>query len=409
MTDTAAHLSTTTQKRPIPTLDGLDVRGKRVLLRVDYNIPNLPDGSLYDDYRIASTLPTIRRLLRDGARVGILTHRGRPGGRALPELSTKPLAELLGRLLGQEVVHVPDCIGRIAEVAMDELAPGQVLMFENLRYHLGEQMNQQPFVNELAKLGDVFVNDAFATAHRPHASTSGLASAMPVSVVGDLMVQELAWLKRIGGEPARPVVLVLGGNQVEAKIELLRRMLTRVDTVMLGGAVANTFMAARDLGMGQSLLDPSFVDMARDLLTEAGVVGCRLHLPQDVWVRDNNMRDEPAEARPAYAIGANQTVVDIGPQTLKTWQRLIEGAGTVVFLGCIGVAENLEGRNGTLGLMATLVDQRGFNLVGGSGLLATLHQSGLRDRLAALSTGGAALVDGLLGRSFPCIEALKNR
>lgn len=404
MSATAAPLSTSN----LPTLDGLDVRGKRVLIRVDYNIASKPDGTLHDDYRIASTVPTIKRLLRDGARLGILTHRGRPGGRVMPELSTKPLAALLSSLLGQEVAHVPDCVGRVAEQAMAELAPGQAIMFENLRYHLGEQMNQQSFIKELAVLGDIFVNEAYATAHRPHASTSGLAHAMETSVIGELMVQELAWLRKIAGEPARPVVLVLGGNHVEPKIELLRRMLTRVDTVMLGGAVANTFMAARDLGMGQSMLDPSFVDMARDLLTEAGVVGCRLHLPQDVWVHDANMPERPAETRPCYAIGAQETVVDIGPQTLKTWQRLIEGAGTVVFLGSIGVAEHMEGRSGTLGLMGTLVNQRGFQLVGGNGLLGVLHESGLRDRLAALSTGGAALVNGLLGKPFPCIEALRK-
>lgn len=393
----------------LPTLDGLDVQGKRVLLRVDYNIPALPDGSLHDDYRIASSVATIKRLLLGGARVGILTHRGRPGGRVVPELSTKPLAEMLSSLLGQQVVHVPDCVGRIAEQAMAELPPGQAVMFENVRYHLGEQLNQNGFVKELARLGDIFVNDAFATAHRAHASTSGLAGYMDTSVVGDLMIREMEWLRRVARADARPILLILGGNQVEPKIELLQHLLTKVDTVMLGGALANTFMAARDLGMGQSMLDPTYVDLARDILTEAGVVGCRLHLPQDVWVQDANNPWKPAEVRASHSIGSQESVVDIGPQTLATWQRLIEDAGTTMLLGCVGVAETEEGRDGTVGLVTTLAKQRTFSLVGGNGLLPILQQTGLREQLPALSTGGAALVEGLMGRPLPCLEVLKGK
>ncbi|RZK98851.1 MAG: phosphoglycerate kinase [Rubrivivax sp.] len=392
----------------LPGLDGLDVNGKRVLLRVDYNIPTTADGSLEDDYRLEATLPTIRRLLRDGARLGILTHRGRPGGRAVAELSTKPLAKLLSEMLGQEIMHVPDSVGRMAEQAMEQLAPGQALMFENVRYHLGEQLNQQTFVLELAKLADIFVNDAFATAHRAHASTSGLAAAMNVSVLGDLMMRELGWLRRMASEPKKPMVLVLGGQSVEPKLDLLRRMLGRADTVMLGGAVANTFMAARDLGMGQSTLDPTFVDSARDALTEAGVVGCRLHLPQDVWVRRIGQLDDGAEAKTAHTISAQESVVDVGPQTLKTWQRLIEGAGTVLFLGSVGITEKEIGRQSTLGLLQTVTSQRGYCLVGGNGLMPVLRESGLKERLDCLSTGGASLVNGLLGKPFPCIDAVKR-
>lgn len=402
----AAITGTPHDTASLPGLKGLDVQGKRVLLRVDYNIPSKPDGTLYDDYRIASTIPTIKRLLLGGARLGILTHRGRPGGRMVPELSTKPLAEMLSSLIGQNVGHVPDCVGRVAEQAMAKLAPGEVVMFENVRYHLGEQMNQNAFVQQLAALGDVFVNDAFATAHRAHASTSGLASAMDVSVIGELMERELMWLRKLSNQPEHPVLLVLGGNNVEPKIQLLQHMLTKVDTVMLGGAVANTFMAARDLGLGQSLLDPSYVDMARDILTEAGVVGCRLHLPQDVWVRDANMAKTPAEVRAAHAIGAQESVIDIGPNTLATWQRLIVGGGTTMMLGSIGMTEHPEGRAGTLGLVKTLTETRGFNLVGGNGLLPVLHDTGLRELLPALSTGGAALVGGLLGKPLPCLNAL---
>lgn len=393
----------------LPMLDGVDVRGKRVLVRVDYNIERLADGSLRDDYRILASLPTLKRLLLEGARVAVLTHWGRPGGRVVPELSTKPLAALLSELLGQPVEHVPDCVGRMAQSALDALPPGQILMLENTRFHLGEQLNQAPFVQELAKLADVFVNDAFATAHRAHASTSGVAAAMPISVVGDLMVQEMAWVRRILSPHSKPLKLVLGGSDVEAKLDLLRCLLGHASTVMLGGAVANTFMAARDLGLGQSVLSPSHVDAARELLTEAGVVGCRLHLPQDVWVQDAADTTQPATCKPAHLIGRNETVVDIGSHTLETWQRLIQGSGTTLFVGSLGVTENAEGRRGSLGILQTLAAHSGFSVVGGAGMLPLVQEGGFADTLPAVSTGGAALVDALCDKPLPCLQVLAAR
>lgn len=393
----------------LPLLDSVDVRGKRVLVRVDYNIAQRADGTLRDDYRMKATLPTLKRLLRDGARVAVLTHWGRPGGRVVPELSTKPLAALLGQLLGQNVEHIPDCIGRMAQTALDALPPGQIIMLENTRFHLGEQLNQATFVQELAKLADVFVNEAFATAHRAHASTSGLAAAMPVSLIGELMAQELAWAAKIGHPNAKPLNMVLGGSDVEAKLDLLRCMLGHVNTVMLGGAVANTFMAARDLGLGQSTLSPTHVDAARELLTEAGVVGCRLHLPQDVWVQDAADTTQPASLKPTHLIGRNETVVDIGRHTLETWQRLISGPASTLFVGSLGITENPEGRRGSLGILHTLAEHSGFSLIGGAGMLTLVQESGFGERLPAVSTGGAALVDALCGKPLPCLQVLAAR
>lgn len=392
----------------LPTLDGLDVNGKRVLLRADHNIPARADGKLADDWRLIASLPTLKRLLKSGARVGILTHRGRPGGRVVPNLSTKPLAEALTALLGQNVEFVEDCVGRVAEQAMAKLAPGQVAMFENTRFHLGEQMNQLPFVEQLARLGEIFVNDAFATAHRAHASTSGLAAHMKPSVVGELVMQELAWLRRVADNPPGPVVLVIGGTNVAPKLDLLRYMMTRVDTLMIGGAVAQTFLAARDLGVGQSLMDPTWVETARDLLTEAGVVGCRLHLPQDVVVHDTLDPARPTKTKAAHVIAAQESVVDIGPNTLATWQRLLKEAGTTIWLGCVGMVEIEAGRAGTMGLATVLSTSKGFSLVGGNGLLPALQVAGLRDRLPAVSTGGAALQAGLLGQPLPCLNLLQG-
>lgn len=392
-----------------PTLESVDVRGKRVLVRVDYNIEQLADGSLRDDYRIQASLPTLKRLLQNGARVAVLTHWGRPGGRVVPQLSTKPLAALLSELLGQPVEHVPDCIGRVAQTALDALPPGQILMLENTRFHLGDQLNQATFVQELAKLADVFVNDAYATAHRAHASTSGVSAALPVSVVGDLMVQEMEWVQRVLSPMSKPFKLVLGGSDVEAKLDLLRSLLGHASTVMLGGAVANTFMAARDLGLGQSVLSPTHVDAARELLTEAGVVGCRLHLPQDVWVQDAADTTQPATLKPTHLIGRNETVVDIGSSTLETWQRLIQGPGTTVFVGSLGVTENAEGRRGSLGILQTLAAHSGFSLVGGAGMLPLVQEGGFAATLPAVSTGGAALVDALCRKPLPCLQVLAGR
>lgn len=392
----------------LPRMQDVDVHNKRVLVRVDYNIGSHADGSLLDDHRIAATIPTIRHLTARGARVALLTHRGRPGGRVMPSLSTKPMASVLAEMLEHKVTFVPDCVGRMAASAIDGLQPGEVALLENTRFHLGEQMNQQPFVKEMAALGDVFINDAFATIHRAHASTSGLAAAMPVRGIGLLMQQELEWVERLRERATPPFTAIVGGNTVGNKVELIRHLLDKADTIMLGGAVANTFIAARDLGIGQSMLAPEWVETARDLLTEAGVVGCRLHIPQDVWVVNANTPDETPRACPVEKIGPQDSVIDIGPGTVSTWQRLIDDAGSVLLTGSLGRTELANGRAGSLGLAQALSSRGIFSLVAGTGMMPALSQAGLRERLPAVSTGGSALSLALMGKPMPCLNLMRG-
>lgn len=400
---------TTFKATDYPTLNGLDVAGKRVLLRVDYNITIDPQGKIDDSWRMAASLPTLKRLLQGGARVGILTHRGRPHGRVMPEFSTAPLAPLLSSMLGQHVEFVPDCIGRVAEYAMDKLSPGRAILFENTRFHLGEQMNQMPFVKKLAGLADIFVNDAFATAHRAHASTSGLAAAVPVSVIGDLMLTELAWLRRVTDNPARPLLLILGGSNVGPKLELISHLLTRVDTLMLGGAVAHTFLAARDFSLGQSAVDHACVNAARDILAEAGVVGCRLHLPKDLVVANKSNLDEPIGIRNIMEVGPNDVACDLGPETIETWKRVVNESSTTAWMGSLGAFEHPAFRRATVEIAERLASKTTFSLVAGNGLLQALGENSLRTRLPAVSTGGGALTTALMGQPLPSLAILQGR
>lgn len=392
-----------------PTLDDVDVAEKRVLLRVDYNIAATDTGALADDWRIRATLPTLNRLLQNGARVGILSHRGRPQGRVVPALSLSPVARRLSELLGKPVEFVPDCIGRVAEQAMARLKPGHAVMFENTRFHLGDQLNQKPFTQKLALLADVFVNDAFATTHRAHASTSGLAAAVEKSVIGDLMVQELRWMDRVMNNPKRPLTLILGGNDVAPRMELIGNILTRVDTLMLGGTVGLTFLAGRDIGLGQSLIDHGCIELSRELLAEAGVVGCRLHLPKDVVVADKRKLHEVLAIRDVHEIGDDEVASDLGPDTLSLWSRLIDEARTVIWIGSMGNYHHAVFRQAAHLIGEKLATKTDFSLVGGNGLVQTLAESGLRERLPAVSTGVGALLTVLMGLPLPALTVLQIR
>jgi phosphoglycerate kinase len=398
-----------------PTIDDVDVRGKRVLMRVDFNIPPTADGGLLDDYRLQAHAPGIKELLRRGARLALLTHRGRPQGQAVPQLSTLPLARALEPMLGTKVGHAPDCVGRVAEQAVSALAPGEAVMLENTRFHMGEQINHHPFVLEMAKLGDVFVNDAFATAHRPHASVSGLAAVMkPRSVLGPLMVKELAWLNRVLKNPPRPLVCVLGGAQVPLKLELIEKLLGRVDALVLGGAVAHTFLASRDLGLGRSLLNPASVEKARDVFTEAGVLGCRLLLPLDLVVQDRsgsatgvNMAGGPPRTVAVGNLAADDSAMDVGPQTVETWGKVIQQAGSVIWLGSLGAFEHAPFGEGTLGVANAVLHSPAFSLVAGDGLLRALRAGGLRQHLPHVSSGSSVLITALMGQPLPPLQMLK--
>lgn len=400
----------------LPMLERLDVRGKRVLLRVDFNDGGAAEVAKAIPHRLEASLPTLQWLLEQGARVGILTHRGRPQGRVVPTLSTAPLAEALGQLLGRTITFVPDCIGRMAQQAMAELPPGEVVMLENTRFHLGEQLNQAPFAAQLAQLGEVLVNDAFACAHRAQASTNGLAALLPTAL-GRQFVQELRWLEQWRTAPA-PRALLVGGNAVLPKLELLQHCLSgpaMADVMLLGGVVGQTFLAAKDLPLRQSLVEFGAVENARNLMAEAGVLGCRVHLPRDFVVADRETPGLIAGIRKPHGLEVNETAQDLGPQTLEIWVKILQESPSVLWFGSIGVWQQSAFRAGMETLAkALLARQRrsepGLVLLAGNGVLQALAATGLSSQLAAagvaLSTGGGALQQALTGHTLPGVQAV---
>lgn len=379
------------------------------MLRCDLNLPADTQGNLLDDWRLHCTLPTLKTLLERGARVGLLTHFGRPGGRPVPRFSTRVLAQEMSKLLGDTIEFVPDCVGRTADYAMETLPPGKAVMLENLRFHPGEMLNQMPFVVELAKLGDVYINDAFAAAHRPHASTTGLTAMIKEHAIGPLMQQEIAWAqKALFPHNEGSVVVILAGSQVAPKLELMRHLLTQVDTIVLGGAVANTFLAARDLGLGHSLLDPTLVAAARDLMAEAGVLGCRLHLPQDVMVAELGAPGMLTGVKSVQNLEPNDVANDIGPQTIATWRRLLEDAGSIIWFGGLGLMEYPDFAAGSMQVAAKLSQTPTFSLVAGDGLIRMLGMAGFRHKMPALSSGAAALMALLKDHDLPALAAMRQ-
>lgn len=402
----------------LPTLEHLDVRGKRVLLRVDFNDGGAGEGASAIPHRLEASLPTLQWLLEHGARVGILTHRGRPQGRVVPSLSTASLATALTALVARPVGFVPDCVGRIAQQALTELAPGDAVMLENTRFHLGEQLNQAPFAAQLAQVGELLVNDAFACAHRTQASTNGLAALLP-SVLGRQFVQELRWLEHWRTAPA-PRALLVGGNAVLPKLELMQHCLsgpTKAEVLLLAGVVGQTFLAAKDLHLRQSLIEFGAVESARSLLAEAGVLGCRVHLPRDFVVADRATPGLVAGVRKPHQLETNETAQDLGPQTVAVWEKILQETPSVLWFGSVGVWQQPAFRAGLESLAKALLArqrrQPGMVLLAGNGLLQALTVSGLASPLAAagiaLSTGGGALQQALTGHPLPGVQAVAGR
>ncbi len=399
----------------LPRLPTLAVRGKRVLLRVDFNDGG-QGGPQAVRYRMEATLPTLLWLLEQGARVGVLNHRGRPQGRVVPELSNAPLASALADMLGQPVEFIPDCIGRMAQIAMQALPPGRVVMLENTRFHMGEQLNQQPFAVQLAQLGDVLVNEAFACAHRTQASTTMLAGLLPTAL-GLQFVHELQQLER-WKNAVRPRVMVLGGNAVLDKLELLQRTLTspatKVDLLLLAGVVGQTFLAAKDLNLQHSLIEFDAVDLARNVLAEAGVLGCRVHLPRDFAVARRAVPGLLAGHRKPHGMEADDMAQDLGPQTLEVWQKIVQESPSVLWFGSVGHWQHRAFRAGLRSLAAALQARTtppgGLAIVAGNGLLQSLAAEDLlaplRQAGVMISTGGGALQQILSGHPLPAVQAV---
>ncbi|HET8632227.1 MAG TPA: phosphoglycerate kinase [Thermomicrobiales bacterium] len=389
------------------TIRDVDLRGKRALVRVDFNVP-LEDGRITDDTRIRAAVPTIQALRDAGASVVLMSHLGRPKGKRDPRYSLAPAARRLGELLGTDVPLLPDCVGPEVEAAVRRLQPGDVVLLENLRFHPEEEKNDPGFARQLSALGDVYVDDAFGSAHRAHASTEGVAHDLP-AVAGLLMERELDALGRALEHPEHPFVTILGGAKVSDKIGVIENLLTKVDTLIIGGGMANTFLAAQGHPIGNSLAEPDKADLAADLLQRAATRGVTLALPGDVVVAPELSADAPRQVVGADAVPADQAIYDIGPQTIAHYKELLQGAKTVVWNGPMGVFEVAPFAAGTKAVAEAVAGCDAFTIVGGGDSVAALEQLGLADRISHVSTGGGAALEFLEGRELPGVAALDEK
>jgi len=386
----------------------IDVKGKRALVRVDFNVPFDRHGGIADDSRIRAAIPTIDYLRENGASVIIATHLGRPDGKVVDSLRLKPIAERLASLLNTDVKTADDCVGPTVEAAAKALKSGEVLMLENVRFHAEEEKNDEAFAKQLASLADVYVNDAFGTAHRAHASTAGVAAHLP-AVAGFLMLKEIEELGSILNNPARPMASILGGAKVSSKLAVITNLLPRVDCLLLGGGMANTFLKARGIAVGDSLVEDDFVDKAREVLADAETRGVPVLLPTDVVIADEFKADANHETVPVSAIPPGWRIMDVGPDTLETYQEALGECGTIFWNGTLGVAEFPTFAEGSLSLAMTLADIEASVVVGGGETAALVEQSGMRDRYTHVSTGGGASLEFIEGKTLPGVAALNDK
>lgn len=386
------------------TIRDVDVQGKRVLVRVDFNVP-IENGKVLDDWRLRATLPTIRYLMERGAKVILLSHLGRPKGQRDERFSLRPVAQRLSELLGQPVQFADDCVGEVAEQAIARLRAGEVLLLENLRFHAGEEANDDAFAQQLARLGDVFVNDAFGAAHRAHASVHAITKFLP-AYAGLLMEREVTHLSRLLKAPEKPFVAVLGGAKVSDKIGVIRNLLTKVDALLIGGAMAFTFLKAQGYETGKSLVEADKLDLANALLSEAKAKGVELVLPVDVVVAESDAEDAATQVVPVAAIPADKAGYDIGPETANLFAERIRTAKTVFWNGPMGRFERAPFKAGTKAVAEALAQCSGTTVVGGGETAAAAFEFGIAEKVTHVSTGGGAALELLEGRELPGIVVL---
>ena len=387
------------------TLKDAEVRGRRVLLREDLNVP-MKNGAIGDETRITAALPTLRWLHEHGAKTVILSHLGRPDGKPDPKYSLRPLAARLGALLGTPVAFVDDCVGERCVAASHALADGGFVLFENVRFHAEEEANDPAFARDLARSGDLYVNDAFGTAHRAHASTAGVAADLP-AYAGFLMEAELAALARLTDHPVHPFVCAIGGAKVVDKVGVFEHLVDKVDAFVIGGGMANTFLAAQGIGVGRSLRDPDLTPAQR-IIAYASARGVALHLPTDAVVADAFDADDTARTVPLAGVG-DAMILDIGPASAHAYAAVLRGAKTIVFNGPMGVYEKPPYQNGTRVVGEAIADATragATSVVGGGDAAAAAHALGFAGAMTHVSTGGGATLEFLEGKTLPGVAAL---
>lgn len=389
------------------TLKDLDCAQKRVLVRVDFNVP-LENGRVTDDTRIRAALPTIKYLIDQKAKVILVSHLGRPKGKVNEALRLDPVARRLEELLGQSVKKVNECIGPEVEKAVAELKPGEVLLLENIRFYPEEEKNDPEFARKLASLADIYVNDAFGAAHRAHASTEGVAHYLP-SAAGFLMQKEIEIMGRALANPERPFVAIIGGAKVSDKIGVIRNLLSKVDTLIIGGGMANTFLKAQGYNLGKSLVEGDKVPLAAELMAEAERSKINLLLPQDLVVAKELSPDAPHQVVAVNAVPEEWMAVDIGPETRQAFAKALQGARTVVWNGPMGVFEMEPFAAGTEAVARAVAEVKGTTIVGGGDSVAAVEKMGLADKITHISTGGGASLEFLEGRQLPGVVALSDK
>ena len=382
----------------------LDVKGKKVLVRVDFNVP-IKEGKVGDDTRIKAALPTINYLLEQGAAVILCSHLGRPKGEVKPEFSLKPVAAYLGTLIDAPVSFAEDCVGEKAETAAAALKPGQVLVLENTRFHAGEKKNDPEIAKQLASLADLYVNDAFGSAHRAHSSTAGVTDYLP-SAAGFLLEKEIKYLGNTIANPERPFVAILGGAKVSDKIGVIENLLDKADQILIGGGMANTFFKAQGFDMADSLVEEDAIETAKALLDKAEG---KLVLPVDVVIA--NAFDANAESKTMDVgdVPAGWRILDIGPKTVAAFDDVIAKAGTVVWNGPMGVFEFDKFAKGTFEIAEALAKSNAISIVGGGDSASAINKSGLADKITHISTGGGASLEMLEGKELPGLAALDDK
>ena len=393
-------------------IDDIELKGKKVLVRVDFNVPLDENLNITDDIRITASLPTIKKIISEGGKAILMSHLGRPKGGPNPKYSLKPTAIRLSELLGKEVKLASDCIGAETEAMVDAMKDGDVLILENVRFHAEEEKNDPGFAKQLAKLGDLYVNDAFGSAHRAHASTEGVTKYIKTSAAGYLMQKELDYLGGAVSNPTKPYCAILGGAKISGKIDVISNLLDKVDTVIIGGGMAFTFFKAQGKKIGKSLLEEEKIELAKQVLEKAKKTGIKFLLPIDVVVADEFKNDSPSSVVKIDNIPAGKMGLDIGPETINLFKDEILKSKTVVWNGPMGVFEMDNFAKGTFSIAQALADVTGkgaVTVIGGGDSAAAIAKAGLADKVSHVSTGGGASLEFLEGKALPGVVALSDK